>query len=107
MVSKYDDDSELELDEIVGFITCLYDKEWWLGCVINTENEDIKISFLEPHGPAPFFKYPMVPDILLVNKTDVLTKVDPTKQTGRVYHLTEFESTQATKKLQSKILRTK
>lgn len=104
VVSENDVDSDLELEEIVGFVTCMYDKEWWLGCVISTtENEDVKISFLEPHGPSPSFKYPRVPDILLVNKTDVLTKVDPTTQTGRVYHLTELEKTKATKKLQSKL----
>ena len=65
----------------------------------------MKVSFLEPHGPSPSFKYPHIPDTLVVNKTEVLTKVDPKTQTGRVYNLTETESTKASKKLLSKLRR--
>lgn len=103
IVSKNDVDCDLNLSDIVGFVTCIYDNEWWLGCVIGIENEDVKISFLEPHGPSHSFKYPRSPDILLVNKVDILTKVDPTTQTGRVYHLTESESNKSTKQLHYKL----
>lgn len=103
IVSENDVGSDLDSSDIVGFITCVYDTKCWLGCVIGTEGEDIKISFLEPHGPSTSFKFPRSPDILFVNKSDVLTKVDPTTQTGRVYHLTDLEICGATKKLESKI----
>lgn len=102
VVSENDVDGDLELSDVVGFVTCEYNNEWWLGCVLGIADEEVKISFLEPHGPSPSFKYPRSPDILIVNKTEVLTKVDPTTQTGRVYHLTEFESIKASKKLHSR-----
>jgi len=102
-VSINDADSELQISEIVGFVTCEYDSKWWLGCVLGVEDEHIKMSFLEPHGPSRSFKYPAPPDILSVNKTKVLTKVDPTTQTGRVYHLTDSEITRTNKKLHSKL----
>lgn len=79
------------------------DNEWWLGCVLGVEDNEVKISFLEPHGPAPSFKYPRSPDVLVLNKADVLTKVDPTTQTGRVYNLSVVECSKATRKLQSRL----
>ncbi len=43
-------DSELEIDAISGFVTCIYDREWWLACVleVDTENIEVKVSFLHP-----------------------------------------------------------
>lgn len=105
IVRKRDDADDLDLNDIVGFVTCVYNNEWWLGCVLGIENEEVKVSFLEPHGPSPSFKYPHIPDVLVLNKTEVLTKVDPTTQTGRVYNITESESTKASKKLLSKLSR--
>ena len=27
---------DLELDEVSGFVTCSYNSQWWLGCVLET-----------------------------------------------------------------------
>lgn len=50
-------DSELEIDAISGFVTCTYDREWWLACVleVDTENIEVKVSFLHPYGPTQSF----------------------------------------------------
>lgn len=103
IVSENDADSDLDINEIFGFVTSIYDKKWWLGCVLSKENDEVEISFLEPHGPSPSYKYPRSPDILVLNKKYVLTKVDPTTQTGRVYHLTQVENEKVTKKLHLKL----
>jgi hypothetical protein len=44
----------IELKDITGFMTCMYDNFWWLGCVlpVSEESNDMKISFLHPHGPS-------------------------------------------------------
>lgn len=97
IVSLEEKNEQLELSEIVGFVTCNYSNQWWLGCVLGIENEFVNISFLEPHGPSPSFKYPQFPDILGVSRSDVLTKVDPITQTGRVYKLTTHEMEKASK----------
>ena len=56
---------ELTLEEITGFITCIYDDQWWVACVLQTEvNGEVKVSFLHPNGPSRSFRYPHRPDIL-------------------------------------------
>ena len=44
--------SELEIEEISGFVTCVRDEEWWLASVLEVDipNAEIKVSFLRPHG---------------------------------------------------------
>ena len=80
-------DSELVIDSISGFVTCTYDRKWWLACVLNVdaENAEAKVTFLHPHGPSRSFKYPNIPDILIVPTTDILSKVNPRTATGHVY----------------------
>ncbi len=92
---------ELEIDEISGFVTCCYDSEWWLACVIDVDidNAEVKVSFLHPHGPSRSYKYPSIPDILTIPLTDILSKVTPRTATGRVYNLTPKETRDTAKKL--------
>lgn len=99
IVSADHTDDDLDINDIVGFVTCQYSDKWWLGCVLGIEGDEVKISFLEPHGPSPSFKYPQFTDILVMHKSEVLTKVDPTTGTGRVYRLTDSETKKANKKL--------
>ena len=78
--------NELTLEEITGFVTCIYDDQWWVACVLQTEaNDKVKVSFLHPHGRSRSFRYPQRPDILNIPFSDILTKVDPRTVTGRVY----------------------
>ena len=93
-------DSELEIDEISGFVTCVYEGEWWLACVLDVdiENAEVTVSFLHPHGPSRSFKYPSTPDILTLQTSDILTKVSP-KSSSRVYTVTQKEKKAATVKL--------
>jgi len=52
-------DSELPFNKIKGFVTCAYDGHWWLACVLetNTEELEVKLSFLYPNGPTHSFRY--------------------------------------------------
>ena len=60
---------------------------WWLACVlqIDLEEHEIKVSILNPNGPARSFKYP---DILRVSMSDVLNIVD-TRLNSYIYGNTE------------------
>ena len=53
--------------------------------------DEIEIMFLHPHGPAQCFRYPTVPDILIMNMTNILTAVNPTTATRRVFTLMQEE----------------
>ena len=71
-------------DDITGFVTCVYDSQWWLGCVldISADTEEVTIRFLHPCSPAPSFVYPRNLDLLVTHCTSVLTKMDSTTVTG-------------------------
>jgi hypothetical protein len=32
---------EMDYENITGFVACDYDTKWWVGCVLNTEEEEI------------------------------------------------------------------
>ena len=92
---------ELELDGLSGFVTCAFENEWWLASILSvgSENAEVMVSFLHPHGPAHSYCYPSIPDILTVPITDLLAKVTPKTVTGRTYTVSQKESRESTKKL--------
>ena len=96
-VSMLQDD--ICFDDITGFVTCRYDSQWWLGCVLDTsaDTEEITISFLHPWSPALSFVYSRNPDLLVTHCTSVLTKVDPTTTTGQTYQLGATQHVTATR----------
>ena len=61
-------DSELELETISGYVTCMYNNNYWLAFVLDmdVENSEVKLTFLHPQGPACSYKYPTTPDVLKV-----------------------------------------
>ena len=85
---------DLELEEVSGFVTCSYNSQWWLGCVLETHTEEVQISLtlLHPPGPSRSYKYPDVPVIVTLPLTEILIKVCPRNRTGRVYTLTQKET---------------
>ena len=62
------DEGELGLDGLSGYVTCVYESEWWLACVlsVDSENAEVKLNFLHPYGPTSSYRYPAIPDILSV-----------------------------------------
>jgi hypothetical protein len=79
----------IELKDITGFLTCMYDHFWWLGCVLSVseDSNDVKVSFLHPHGPSALYIYPAMPHILWLPQLAILAKVSPNTATGRTYTL--------------------
>ena len=97
--------TSLLFEDIKGFVTAMYNKKWYLACVLQTypDSMDVKLTFLEPNGPSPSFKYPRKTDILTLPQSDILSIVDPKTVTGRMYHLSDKESNKASKILNDKL----
>ena len=96
------DKEEIPFEQIKGFVTAVYDRKWWLACVLQTfpDTEMVKLSFLHPSGTAPSFSFPQGrQDILEVPASDILSIVSPQCPRGRVYHLSKTEEGQASKTL--------
>ena len=99
------DEGELELDGLSGYVTCVYESEWWLACVlsVDSDNAEVRLTFLHPHGPTSSYRYPVIPDILSVPVSDLLCRVSPRTVTGRTYTITQKESREVTKKLADRL----
>jgi hypothetical protein len=84
----------IELKHITGFVTCMYDNFWWLGCVLSVSEESygMKISFLQSHVPSATYIYSATPHILQLPQSAILSKVSSTTATGRTYTLTSEET---------------
>ena len=93
------------VEDISGFVTCAYNRKWWIACVSEVDNDysEVKVQLLHPHGPSRSFKYPPTPDIQTVPMADILTKVDLRTTTGRVYSLPQDQSRAASDKLAKRL----
>ena len=84
---------DLELEEVSGFVTCSYNGQWWLVCVLKTHTKVVQISLALLHPPSSYnsYKYSDVPVIITVTwpLTEILIKVCPHSQTGHGYTLTQ------------------
>lgn len=51
-------ESEVLIEQISGFASCVYDGNWWVASVLqlNAENNDVWMTFLHPHGSSWWFK---------------------------------------------------
>ena len=70
------DEGELELDRLSGYVTCVYESEWWLACVlgVDSENAKVKLNFLHPYGPTSSYHYPAITYILSVPSSDLFSQ---------------------------------
>jgi hypothetical protein len=59
------------------FVACIYDGQWWLGNIteICSDNNDAKVSFMHPHGPAASFFWPTMVDDCWVPIVHILCQV--------------------------------
>ena len=91
-------ENELTPEEIKGFVTCMYNEEWWVACVlqVSEDSEQVRVSFLHPHGPSQSFKYPARLDILTIPVRDVLTTIDARTAKGYTCTLTQRKMRAAT-----------
>lgn len=92
---------ELPWEDINGFITVVHDDQWWVGCVLHTDEDSkvVRVNLLHPQGPSQSYKYPSKQNIISVSNTDALTKLDPRTVTGRTYTISKQEAKAATDRL--------
>ena len=94
----------VEDSQVQGYIAVEYDKKWWVAHVVEVypESHEVKVTFLHPHGPNPSFFYPRHAEILVIDVSDILTRLDPKTSTGRTYALSKDEIQRVTLTLQTR-----
>ena len=80
---------DIPLKSFAGFVTCLQEENWWLACVLEvcSDTKEMKLTFLHPHGPPNWFKYPEPQNYRTIPMDGILTLVDPMTRSGRVYSM--------------------
>ena len=78
---------ELEMEEVSGYVICIHNNQWWLGCVLEKdfENVQVQLSLFHPSGPSRSFRYPRASEIVTVPLFRVVLLVEPRTTTGRTY----------------------
>ena len=94
MERVFHEEDAMAVESISGFVTCLVDKQWWLACVLQlNENETlVKVKLFHPPGPSNSYRYPKSEHIETVGVRDILSKVDPRSRSGHVYTLSKQET---------------
>ena len=71
--------TDLELEQVAGYVTCKSQDHWWLAQVLSkdSDNGEVELSLLHPHGPSRSFKHPPSPNVMTVALADLLTIVEP------------------------------
>lgn len=85
---------EITQYDVLDYICCIYDNKWWIGVVLEAEEElsDYLIKFMHPHGPARSFTWPRKDDTCWIPSTDIIQKIDvPDTVTGRSYTLKVYD----------------
>ena len=87
------------LDEeiLVGsYVAVIYDQSWWVGLIIekNDEESDVKVKFMHPKGPSMFYHWPQRDDFCYIPFNCILKIIDVPMSTGtgRNYSIKEEES---------------
>jgi hypothetical protein len=72
------------------YVACMYDGKWWVSNImeLSQEENDIKVSFMHPHGPARSFMWPAREDTCYVPLQGILCILrPPATSNGRQYYL--------------------
>src|ERR1700755_1719785 len=83
----------ISLTSLKGYCIAAYDEHWYLACILEVKHDsnEVSLSFLHPHGPAPSFVFPSPQDVLIIDVSDILMSVSPVTKTGRTYTLSKVE----------------
>ena len=80
--------------QLMQFVCCSYDGFWWIGMVeeIDSEQNDLKMNFMHPHGPAKNFYWPSREDSCWVPYDKVLNPIEaPVTSSGRMYMIKDTD----------------
>src|SRR6201990_1481885 len=81
----------ISLTSLKGYCIAAYDETWYLAFLLEVKHDsnEVSLSFLHPHGPAPSFVFPSPQDVLIIDVSDILMSVSPATKTGRTYTLSK------------------
>ena len=91
VVVKATEKQQITLEDAIPgkYVVCMYDQQWWVGNICDTsEEQDVKVTFMHPHGPSKSFSWPTREDICWVPLPHIIKIIDaPVTSTGRKYKL--------------------
>ena len=77
---KAEDKAEVISFLAIGqYIAAVYDDQWWLGTILEVDNEhdEYKVRFLHPAGPSPTYRWPEFEDECFIVRDHILLTISP------------------------------
>ena len=74
-VIKFESILPLSTYIVVEYVACSYDDYWWIGLIVEVDEEGVLVKFLHPHGPASSFYWPDHDDTCWVPKDALVCKI--------------------------------
>ena len=95
-LKKETNEFQPELVTLGVYVAVVYEHSWWIGTVVevNDVEQDVKIKFMHPKGPAAFFNWPQRDDHCFIANTNILKVVSVPQarsSSGRNYTLESVE----------------
>ena len=72
---------EKELFHVGDFIAAIYEGHWYIGAIIDTDDEEYEVRFMEAR--KQFFQWLRKDDVLWINHEKILTKIKAPEATGK------------------------
>ena len=89
---------EEENINISSYAAVVYDDSWWIGLILekNEEECDLTMKFLHPKGPSTFYYWPQRDDLCFISKHCVLKIIDvpTTMVSARKYSINKNDEEQ-------------
>ena len=75
---------EEETVNIASYAAAVYDENWWVGLVLekNDEERDVTMKFMHPKGPSNFYYWPQRDDICFIPNNCILKTLEVPSATG-------------------------
>ena len=87
---------------LMSYVACNYDEKWWVGMILelDQQNNDMKVTFMHPHGPSKSFFWPRRDDVCWMPPASVILKLSsPSTVNGRSYTFNSKEMDEVKKLL--------
>jgi len=88
-----DQQEESIVPQIGGYVAAVYDEQWYIGVVTETDESEAHIKFMSRAGKVEgSFKWPTPPDEIWLQFNDIITEIPPPVPSGksrRVYRMVD------------------
>ena len=73
-----------------NFVAAVYENKWYIGQVMEVENDEVYINFMQKCGKISALKWPPKKDEIWVNLEQLLCVIEAPVKTKRMFHIPDL-----------------